>query len=1220
MSALTAQQHAAVTACGNALVVAGAGTGKTRTLIERCLRLLLQERVSIERLLLVTFTEAAAAEMRHRLREALLQARLQRPDDDHLARQYALLDNARISTLHSFCLQLVREHFHELDLDPQFTVLDEQQIAPLRRAALDAVLERFYAGADATAQAVREMIRLLGRGREAVVRRLVLRIHDYARSLPDPEAWLDEQRRRFEQSHPAELRELWLQAVASWRDEWLAESEHWPSDLPALGTCREALRQLATNPEVETAARVLAALVAVDNAPEGWPRGTKKARKPVAECFDEAAFLASVAPGAGPDDPLQEDWEQTRPHMLALLELTRAFTAEFAARKRELAGLDFADLEQFALRLLRRSPDGAPTPVAQAWRAQLEHILVDEYQDINGAQDAILTALGREGEGNRFLVGDVQQSIYRFRLANPNIFVRYQNQWKQPGGGGRVFPLTENFRSRAAILEFVNALFGALMRPEAGGVDFEPLRSGLPAERATPAPDAPGDRCVEVHLLARPHTAGATAEAEGDAPDEEEDLLATEREARLVAWRLRELRGSGLRVWDAALGAFRPVDWKDMAVLLRAPAGRAEAFAKEFNRAGVPLSAERLGFFSTLEVADLLNLLRLLDNPLQDIPLVAVLRSPLGGFSPDELAQIRAASPAGRFWTALQNCAANEPQGGEQAAPGPAAKAAAFLRQFERWRELLRHTSLSQCLETVLADTHYEALLGAGERGPERAVNVRRLLDLVRQFDPYQRQGLYRFLRFVQSQQDEELDLDAPPLSGENAVRLMSIHKAKGLEFPVVVLAGMGVRFNEQDLHSAVLVHEQLGLCPRVFLAAEQSSYPSLHWWLARRSERRELRAEELRLLYVALTRARDRLILVGTTAARDGAAGLRKKLAQSAAQTDPNQPESERVAPLSTRELLRARSHLDWLLAWLPRLVRAEDFGERDSGTTRLLRWRIVEPDALKTPPPGPEAAVPPCPAPSDKLTAAIETLRQRLDWRYAHLAATTRKAKASVSELRRRALEETDAEAWRVFEPVARSRAGTGRTDGEDAELSAADIGTAHHRFLERLALDRTGDLAALAAEARRLQEQGHLSAAEVNALDLEALAAFWSSDLGRRIRAASGCVHRELAFTARFEPGELDRLLGLNATAPSTGSDAEFVVVQGVADLVVVRPDQLWVVDFKTDAVSDETLEAVTRRYTPQLKLYARALERVYRRPVAECALHFLALRRTIAVPLD
>jgi ATP-dependent helicase/nuclease subunit A len=1171
---------------------------------------------------MVTFTEAAAAEMRARIREELQRRLAGDPADEHLSQQLALLDTARISTLHSFCLQLAREHFHELGLDPQFSVLDEAQTRPLARQALDELMEEHYSREDDPARAFQALVRTVGRGADDGIRKLVLKLHRHSQSLDDPAGWLNQQQERFEKTEPHEWRQWFLEGVAGWRGEFLDSVAERSAQAPAVRLCHEALRQCPPSPQLSEAIAVLRAVQDADRS-ENWPRGTKgRVRDPLEEFFEAAAFLASLLPDGQGHDPLAQDWDWTRPHLLALLSLTREFTARFTAAKREMAGVDFADLEQCALRLLRE-----PAIVGE-WRARLSLIFVDEYQDINAAQDAILTALSRGGEdANRFLVGDVKQSIYRFRLANPRIFGEYAERWSRPDAGGRRIPLTENFRSRQALLMFVNPFFAALMRPEVGGVTYEPLEFGAPDKRGELAVN-PGDAPrVELHLIAK-----AGEETGAESPDDEAegngsatDLLATEREARLVARLLRELKLGGQPVWDRQQQAFRAVKWSDMAVLLRSPSGRAETFAMEFSRAGVPLVAGRDGFFESLEVGDLLNLLRLLDNPLQDVPLAAVLRSPLVGLSVDELAEIRASNSAKPFWNAMVRwredvwpvaCSVEgsapqsktlslEGDGEDAASPAQAAssnlfrKVDLFLTQFSHWRELVRQKSLSECLETALQETHYEAMLLAGARGQERLGNVRRLLDLARQFDPYQRQGLYRFLRFVEAQEEEGLDLQPAPAPAGDAVQLMSVHKSKGLEFPVVVLACLGTRFNERDLNGSVLLSERHGLCPRVTPPEAPGSYASLPYWLARRRERLELRGEELRLLYVAMTRARDRLILTGTSNHKT-----------SNARWPGHAPQ-----PVSTAELAGARSQLEWLLQWLSRATAECDWQDDRQGRNGILSWRLYDENDAVFAGEAPAATLEGTMAgQGDKANSeVIEQLKERLAWTYPFMAATQFAAKTSVSAIRRRAVGDEEEEARRMFE--ARARRGKQRRQpaADTGKLSAVERGSAHHRFLQLMELAHTSRVEELKAQAETLVRTGRMKPEEAAALDWEAMLAFWQSDLGGRIQAETGGVRRELAFTARFTPAELAAVTGEG----STGSQEEFVVVQGVADLVVLRPDELWLLDFKTDEIKSEEVPARAKHYGPQLKLYALALERIYRRPVTECWLHFLAPRRMVRV---
>jgi ATP-dependent helicase/nuclease subunit A len=1214
MSAFTPQQSAAIHGTGNLLVVAGAGTGKTHTLIARCLRLILEEHVSIESILMVTFTEAAAAEMRGRLRAELLKHQMAQPDDEWLAQQLALLDTAHISTLHSFCLQLAREHFHELGLDPQFSILDETQTRPLQRAALDELFERHYtSNADASA-AVRELIRTTGRGADGGIRKLVLKLHAFSQSLPDPGAWLDAQAQRFAATEPHEWRRHFALAVGQLRDEWAVKLREMQGQTTALTLASDALQSLPAQPDFAAACKAIQAIAAADIA-ENWPHGTKgKFRDPLKSFFEEASFLGALTPTEG-SDPLAQDWNWARGSMTALLGLVREFAADFAARKREFGGVDFTDLEQCALRLLRDES------ITAEWRTRLAHIFVDEYQDINAAQDAILTALSRSNDGgNRFLVGDVKQSIYRFRLANPHIFQGYQSAWSAKGKGragsplpagadspdsgahgvtrptnsGQALSLTENFRSRQAILDFVNPLFATLMRPDIGGVSYEPLEFGAPQQRAALANQSPR---VEFLLIAKPDATDgkeASDDDESNSAKAPPDLLAVEREARLIAQRLRALHDAKHQVWDKEMNSLRAVKWSDMAVLLRSPSGRAEAFAKEFSRAGIPLNAARDGFFASLEVSDLLNLLRLLDNPLQDIPLAAVLRSPILGLTMEELVAVRLAERRDLLWTALVRVPA-----AKDISPELRAKVTTFLEQFHRWRELARQTSLSQTLETALHETHYEPLLLAGPRGAERVANVRRLLDLARQFDPYQRQGLYRFLRFVRTQEDEEIDLEPATAPSADAVRLLSIHRSKGLEFPVVALASLGTRFNEQDLGGAILLDEQLGLCPKITPPGADQSYPSLPHKLARLNERRELRAEELRLLYVAMTRARDTLLLVGTTSEPADKARW-----QSVAET-----------ALETKAVLNARSHLDWLQLWLPLATTDADWQDDQHGSNRLVTWQIVADndarfeDVTATEPGTGETIV----AIATPPPSAIAELKARLDWNYPHRAATIETAKTSVTALRKRVADETDDEARPLFRLSSTILAAKPESKAA-GKLSAAEGGIAHHTFQQHVAIDRTATELDLRNEAEALLEAGLLTEAQLRALNFGDLTAFWQSETGAGLRKISPeCINREMEFTARLTATDLKRLPALRSQTALAADD--FIVVQGQVDLAVLLPGEIWLLDFKTDTVNEAGLADKVKQYAPQLEVYACALEKIYRRPVIRCWLHFLRARKTV-----
>jgi ATP-dependent helicase/nuclease subunit A len=1306
MPAFTSDQRRAIELRGNVLVVAGAGTGKTRTLVQRCVQWLLEPGTnSLDQILMVTFTEAAAAEVRQRIRSELKNRLLAEPQQTQLLEQAALLDTAFISTLHSFCLRLVRHHFYELELDPQLTVLPAEEARLLAEETLSRMLEAHYAGKTPVAGAVQHLIHILGRGNEFPIRRLVFQLHEYTQTLPDPTAWFTSQVENFSRKQPRQWQEWLGQEAADWAEASLAELDAITPALPVVQQCLKILRSLPATPSRE---QWHAVLEQIQSARLPWPKGTAKSlREHIEQFFQDAQFLQGLmGPSVIPEeafqtgganwtgaatvvsrenDALAQDWEWMRHEIITLLELTTEFGREFDQAKRELGAVDFHDLEQLSLRLLWDARAQRPTALAEHWRERLRLVFVDEYQDINRAQDAILRALAREDQsGNRFLVGDPKQSIYRFRLADPHIFQNYTTTWTRHPQQGTVVALTDNFRSHEAILHFVNQLFEGLMRREIGGVEYDSLarlrfgdrehrkefsiqrqgegsRDAATGSSAAEWPSA--GNCspppIELHLQILENN-------EQDAPEEDDseaepiaNLTTVEKEARLVGLRLNELRARRECVWDSEAQSHRPIDWKDMVILLRSPRGKVEGYAKVFNRLGIPLLTTRGGFFESQEITDLLNLLTVLDNPLQDIPLLAVLRSPLVGMSLDELGLVRLARK-GRFWTALKHfhrlLAANLPgpcpsaeqaaqtsdtqrepiptpdsdeSGGAPTEEAPAldsrlqavlndptlratAQAAwqrvdCFLRQAAEWRHLARQVSLSQCLDRILQETQYATLLLALPRGRQQQGNVTQLLSRCRQFDQFQGQGLFRFLKFVEAQKSAGIDREPAPPETANAVRLMSIHQSKGLEFNVVVLADLGKPFNLRDLRGDVILDEELGLCPRIKPPFTEQRYPSLPYWMAQRRQRKETLGEEMRLLYVALTRACQRLILAGSTS--------RAALGRWA--------ENVGKSPAS-RQLLSARSYLDWLGPWLPQVTGTIDWATHAEGCGPWLRWKLSEDRNSSLP----EAA----PAEADESGktraepkidgARIDDLVQRLNWRYPFAESATQPAKLSVSTLRAGVLAmEDEAAAWpkRPFPKPSRK---------SESTLSAAEIGTAHHAFLQAVSLDCVLDRNQLEAEAIRLEKANLITASERSALDLDAIAAFWLSIAGQAILTHREEVHREMPFSIRLGLGELlafQRRYRIPSGGEAAGGkppipENDFVVLTGVADLVVLLPNEIWCLDFKTDAVTPAEWKTRVHEYEPQLQLYALALQRVYQLPVTRCWLHSLPLRQTLtfAVP--
>ncbi len=1067
--------------------------------------------------------------------------------------------------------------------------MDEGQTRLLADETLEEIFNSHYENEDEFSIAVQELIKIYGNGRDEKIRALVLRLHHHSQTRPDAEKWIAKQIEVFSAAAPIQWREWFSGAICDLRDEWLPILQNLKTENPKAAECLEILRETNSQDVFRK----------ISAANENWPRGTKKFREPLKDFFEDAKFLNSLV-ATKENDPLAEDWNWIRGHMKTLLQLAQEFSGNFSARKRDDGILDFHDLEQFALKLLWNLETQKPTEIAARWREKLKFIFVDEYQDINAAQDKIISALSREGaDANRFLVGDVKQSIYRFRLADPKIFRDYARDWR--GENGQTIALTENFRSRESLLDFVNSVFEPLMREEIGGMNYDDeakLKFGGMARV-----DAhPTDETKAQLLLRFSNKRNDNSENE-NGNDEIADLEESEKEARMLGLRLLELKNSGHEIWDDETKKFRAADWRDMAILLRAPSGKAEIFAKQFERAGIPLVVERGGFYDSSEILDLLGVLQLLDNPLQDVPCIAVLRSPLVGLSLDELAEIRLLQ-SGKFWFALNQ--AQSPKSKVQSETR--AKTEKFLKRFHHWRKLAQQSSLSQCVETILAETHYDDWLKSRPRGAQRHANVRRFLNLAEKFDQFQRQGLFRFLKFIEAQREIEAEPEVAPVADENAVRLMSIHQSKGLEFPVVALADLAKNFNEQDLRGEIILDEKFGLCPRVKPPKAGGRYPSLPYWLAQKNQRRELRGEELRLLYVAMTRARDNLILCGGISVKKWEVFFEKR------------------NEISTREILSARSYLDWLGIWFG--VQSAKFKVENAAQGELphLRWRVVGDEELGS------ARVPRAVSgvspefSSRELTEEIakrdasqstpeacapktlEKLRDVLDWNYPFPAATKRAAKSSVTVLRREANTEMVDEAQPIFQ--------NRKSKIENRKSSAADAGTAAHKFLQHFDFESAADLKSLEAEARRLEKGNYLSAAERAVLNLKNVAAFWDSEIGKKILSQKEFVRRELPFTAKFSPKELDKILG---TKSPLDLENEFVVVQGVADLVVLLPKEIWIVDFKTDDVDANEIAGKSEFYSPQLKLYVSALAKIYSRPVTNCWLHFLSAQKTVDVKI-
>lgn len=1201
----TAAQQEAVRSEGNVLVLAGAGTGKTHTMVERCLNRLFRPiaPIYLDQILMVTFTEAAAAEMKRRIAEKLNQ----RFDTElfadlgsaaktkqRVAEQLALLDMAGIGTLHSIALGLILEHSHELRLSPQLRTLSPAERDALEKEALAETLE---AGCREDS-AIRPWMRQAGLRKVCA---WILKLHTHTQLLRSPEQWMRQQRRRYEADHPG----LWLrwlsEVLPQWIDSFLPALQNGAESCPNLQSCVDALESLRpalAQPDNSTAfADCFRRIAAAD---QSWPQGQKtRARNPLKEFFADALFFESLFWDKDKNQPslspLRQDWEQCRQRILALLQLAEDFQKRFRKRKIEREALDFHDMEQFALDLLCGRDRDENTEIAREMRERFEYVFADEYQDITEAQDAILRALCRQGDdANLFLVGDEKQSVYRFRGATPKLLRHYKSAWERRPKSA-VLRLQDNFRSRPQLLRFFNDFFAALAQ-QAAGFHYDDGDRLLPAQFADNW-SAAGPQ-VEFHLALK------TKENRADA---------RKIEAHIIARRIRSLIDDKTEILND--GEPRPVKWADFAILLRSlnPNPQANSFASAarllsqvFRQYEIPAQMPAENFFDLPEIQDLLALLKILDNPLQDIPLLAVLRSPFCGLTPDELAIIRWAQPKGYFWRALRSFHKNQDDNSpplqtlQQSLPDQSKawlakareKCGQFLANYQRWKLAGRTRSIAERVERILAESCYLEALSSQSPWRNPQAQVQQFLQLARDFERQSLPGLARFLQFIDELCQSNHEIEPVPQEAANAVQIMSIHKSKGLEFPIVILANIDKRFNAEDIRQPLILDNRYGLCWTLQLPVTAQTYPSFPHWLGKKKQREELIAEEARLLYVALTRARERLLLVG-------AATEKTLLKTWPKRSDPSKNPSPR----------RANSFLDWLGPWFVRQTRlASDPNLRQSSENGIY-WEIHSDPAEDEPqPPSLSNNASPKPTAVD-----LETLRQRLNWRYPFLAATTQRSKASASVLKQQS--PLDAE---EFQPLP-AKFKTKRQKTEDSAQESAQIrGQAWHRILQFLPPDQATNVEDARAAMQTLLAQNRLQPSDPEAIQIRRIVEFWTSKTGTQIRSQNPRhLRRELKFTAQFTSREL-RDFGFDI-ANDPAVDEVPMILQGAVDLALIQPKEIWILDFKSDKITTKELPDRTQIHTPQLALYRAALQKIYRRPVTRVWLHFLHLNTT-ATPFN
>ena len=1164
----TRAQKSAIENRGGALLVsAAAGSGKTRVLTERLLRYV-TEGEDVDRFLVITFTRAAAAELRCRVMESLARAAAARPGDVRLRRQQTLCCRAHIGTIHSFCTEVVRENCHRLGLPPSFSVLEEDRAEQIKRSVLSRLLEDRYETIAEDA-AFRSLVDTVGAGRDDKrLESTVLALYERLRAYPDMADRAARQKAALEAAGVGDAGET------VWGAELLAEARVRAAEQTAsmeaaraeLGAAGGAILK-AYGPSFDA---TLEALREFQRGLErGWDAAAARADIPFPRLgplrgFEDEALKDRVTAARKRCRDAADGWKETfaqsseaviaelrstAPAMGALLDLTLALEKAFSREKLRRGGLDFSDLEQYAARLLvSAGPDGdfVPTVLAAEYRGRFREIMVDEYQDVSPVQELIFRAVS-DHEKNLFLVGDVKQSIYRFRCAEPALFLEKYRAWPDAdglppeSGKPRRILLRENFRSRAAVLRAANGVFSNIMSERLGELDYDADAALVPGAAHYPAgTDEPAEL-----VLVEPETGDG-----GARPPEK-----SRREARYVAERIAGMMREGVTVYGA--DGPRKCRWGDFVILLRSGGG--EQFRLALAERGIPVeSGGGGGFFTSLEITVAVDLLSLIDNPHADVPLISVLRSPVFGFTPDELGAVRARSPDAGFFRAVR-----------AAAEGGDVKCRDFLDKLGGWRAIAPDLSPDALLWRVCADTDLPAVCAAMADGEERLRRLTALFEYARAFGESGQRDLFRFVGWLRRLAEKDVSTSPAPGAGEDAVRIMSIHKSKGLEFPFVFLCDLHHRFNRRDAQGSVLLHGELGLGPKYTELALGVEWPTIaHRAIAARTARETL-SEEMRVLYVAMTRAREKLVMTATKErAEEYLSSLR----------------AEVRSPLPPGLLESAPDRLRWLAG----AALLEGTG---------IELKVAAAGAETEPPVVLEAGAPSCP---EEAEAAYGRIREKLSFVYPYDAAAALPSKLTATELKR-ASETADADAVSLTEARREKEKRTAfrapRLDGE-RPLTAAERGSAAHRFLQYLDYGKTGTAGQLEAEAARLAAGGYLSAAEREALDLGAIRKLFASPLGRAMRGAAE-LRREFRFTL------LEAAAKYFPEAPA----GDELLLQGVVDCCFIEDGAITVVDFKTDRVTAEEAKTRGERYRGQLRAYAAALRSILGLPVRKTALWFL-----------
>lgn len=1226
----------------NLLVSAAAGSGKTAVLVERIINLITKKDgpIDIDRLLVVTFTNAAAAEMKERIGKAIEAKILEIPDDMNLQKQSTLIHGAQITTIHSFCLYVIKNHFNSINLDPSFRIADETELTLMKADVLSDILEGYY---EEASEAFLRFIESFATGKTDVgIENLVLKLFDFAMSYPWPQEWLLKLNENFAITSAEEL------SSASWMKYLIQYLNTVSMDL--VDKCEESINlcgridgpkaylnaiyhdkeRLSTLINAKNYSEFALALSSFSfdrlsgKKEEGVSEDIKNRVKDLRDDIKKTIQDMQKNYFFQSQEEMVKDIVHMQSPMEVLISITLSFMKEFAKKKSEKNLVDFNDLEHFALNILVKK-DGEEehtTPAADELSRHFAEVMVDEYQDSNLVQELILRSVSGEKfhKYNRFMVGDVKQSIYKFRLARPEIFMKKFHSYtlwdtemsieEEKKSNTLHIDLRQNFRSRRDVLSHINFIFHQIMTKKLGDIEYD--------ANAALYPGADYDYTLlgvskETEVLLVDNTVSLDGPSQNETEDEVE-YSARELEALAVVKRMKELtdENTGLMVFDKLTKSYRRARYGDMVILLRTVSGWAEVFLETLAQEGIPAHTDtNSGYFATKEITTVLDLLKIIDNPIQDIPFAGVLRSPIMELSTQDLACIRSSLRNTSFYEATLQYSMNN-------SDALAEKLHTFLNQLEEYRRLTIHLPIHELILKVLDDTkfyHYAMALPGGE---QRRANLDMLVKRAIRFESTSYSGLFHFVRYIEKLHKYDVDFGEATLAAQdgNTVRIMSIHKSKGLEFPVVFVSGMGKSFNNQDARSKLLIHPDLGVGPDYMDYELRIKAPTLIKKVIQKEIELDNLGEELRVLYVAMTRAKEKLILTG------GIKEPEKRIEKW------SQVLNREERTLNLLSLSSAKTYLDWIM---PSLFRNKSMGEflykygqvQDKGNplykedVNFVLKLFTKAELLKK-------------EWKDQLVKKIkedifinwdethvynnqirEELHSRFLEKYPYQAETNIHTKLTVSELKK--LGQLEAEDLAVpLKGIVKSGADypVPAFIQEGKKPTGAIKGSLVHMILEHLSLVSVNSNEKLEDYIDSLIASEKITLEEAKSINIGQLQAFVNSPIANRMRKAElgNKLFKEQQFIMGVKAKEIN---------PNLKSE-ELVLVQGIIDVYFEEEDSLVLVDYKTDAINGmEEEQKLIKRYKIQLEYYRKALERLTDKKVKESIIYSFALTREICL---